>query len=152
MSKEEVEKAQRAILNAFGSREGHLAWQILELSRSGQPCDITFFSREAIIDAKIAERISIAMMYGAGPVKLKEMLDNIELANGERVSFGEIWTINPMPMDGFSADELADADISEADEPSDFYGGKTLREVIRETYRPATDELLDHYIRRFIAS
>lgn len=152
MSKEDAEKAQQAIMERFGSREGHLAWQILELSRSGQPCDITFFERDAITATKISERISIALMYGAGPEKLKELLENIELVNGVRIVFGEIWTINPMPMHGFTANELAKVDISEADEPSEFYAGKTLREVLSETYRPSTDELLDHYIRRFIAS
>ncbi|MBY5881792.1 hypothetical protein ACCS70_32580 [Rhizobium ruizarguesonis] len=149
---DEVENMQKAVLAAFGSREGHLAWQMLELSGSGQPCDITFYNRGPIIDTKISERISIAMMYGAGASKLRELLENVELASGEFVRFGDIWTINPMPVGGFSEAELAAADMSEVDQPSPFYNGKSLREVIMETYRPATAEELDRYIRRWIVS
>ncbi|MGO8632074.1 hypothetical protein ACC807_37870, partial [Rhizobium ruizarguesonis] len=68
---DEVANMQKAVLAAFGSREVHLAWQMLALSGSGQPCDITFYNRGPIIDTKISERISIARMYGAGASQLR---------------------------------------------------------------------------------
>ena len=55
-------------------------------------------------------------MYGAGARKLKEMLKNIKLSNGSIISISEIWTINPMPQKGFSKEELASVDITEAEE------------------------------------
>ncbi|EJJ28070.1 hypothetical protein [Rhizobium sp. CF142] len=148
----DFEQMKKAMLDTFGSREGHLGWQIIELSRSGQPCDITFFKRAPIINTKISERISTALMYGAGAAKLKELFESIEFGNGERAGFGEIWTINPMPAGGFTVEELAAIDMSEVDRPEQAYGGKSLRDVIKDTYRPTTDEQLDLYIRRWIAS
>jgi hypothetical protein len=135
----------------FGSREGHLAFQLVTLSFSGQPCDVTFYHRRPIINVKVDQKIATALMYGAGASKLREMLRKICFSDGTAISFGEIWTVNPMPSDGFSEEELNSVNMSEAEEcigPN----GETLRKMIRDTYHCTSIEEEDFYLRRFIAS
>lgn len=145
--KEIMEKME----NEFGSRLGFLGYQIVTLSMLGQPCDITFFNRDPILNVKIDPQINLALMYGAGAKKLKELLENIKLSNGEQTSIGEIWTINPMPVGGISKEVLESVDLSEANEivgPN----GETLRKMISDTYHCKSEEEENIYIRRFIAS
>ena len=73
---------------------------LIALSRTGQPCDITFHKRKPILNVKVPESINAALMYGAGPKKLEQMLDRIPFSDGTTVAFGEIWTINPTPKGG----------------------------------------------------
>jgi hypothetical protein len=118
---------------------------------TGQPCNVTFFKRKPALGVKISQKIDVALMYGAGAQKLKELLERIELSNGDRVSIVEIRTLNPMPAKGFSEEELAAVDLSEADTevgPS----GETLREMIRETYHCESLAEEEKFLRRFIAS
>lgn len=150
-TKEELQEAQERLLEHFGSRESHLGWQILMLSQSQQPVDITFWKKPPLLDIKIDPQISLAMMYGAGPKKLQEMLDSIKLSDGSRVSFGEIWTINPMPFGGFTQEELDAVDLSIAEEPGEP-GGTSRRKMIGDTYHCKTREEEDKFLRRFIAS
>ena len=44
------EYVQSKMMELFGSREGHLAWQLITLSEFGQPCDVTFYNRKPIFD------------------------------------------------------------------------------------------------------
>ncbi len=139
------------IKEELGSRLGFLGYQILMLSMTGQPCDITFFKKEPAIDVKIDPQITLAFMYGAGVKKLKELLEHIKLSNGYEISIGEIWTINPIPKGGFSKDELDAVDMSEA-ENKVGPNGETLRKMISDTYHCKSGEEEDYYLRRFIAS
>ena len=135
----------------FGSRIGFLGHQILMISMTGQRCDITFFKKEPAINVKIDQQINLAIMYGAGPKKLKELLENIKLSNGDTVSIGEIWTIHPMPKGGFTKEELDSVDMSKSEQkvgPS----GETLREMIRNTYHCKSKDEEDNYLRKYIAS
>ena len=91
------------------------------------------------------------MVYGAGPKRLTEMLNAIKFSDGTTAGIKEIWTVNPIPRDGFTKDELATVDMTEAEErvgPN----GETLRQMIRETYHCETVEEENKYLRRFIAS
>ena len=135
----------------FGSRMGFLGHQILMLSMTGQKCDITFFKKKPAIDVKINQQIHLALMYGAGAKKLQEMLENIKLSNGDSVSIGEIWTINPMPKGGFTKEELASVDMTEAEQEAGLKG-ETLREMIKNTYHCKSKDEEDYYLRRYIAS
>jgi hypothetical protein len=121
------------------------------LSTSGQPCDITFFEKAPVINVKIDQQIALAIMYGAGAKRLQEMLGDIKLSNGNKISIGEIWTINPMPKGGFSKEELEAVDMSKAEEQVGP-NGETLRKVIKDTYHCKTRDDEDYYLRRFIAS
>ena len=144
-------QAMADFIKHFGSRIGFLGYQLTMLSVSGQPCDLTFFKSKPILDVKIDPKITLALMYGAGPEKLKEMLQAIKLSNGTVVSISDIWTINPMPVKGFTKEELAAVDLTEAEEAMGPKG-ETLREMIRQSYHCTTKEEEDKYLRRFIAS
>ena len=135
----------------FGSRLGFMAHQIQLLSMTGQRCDVTFYEKKPAIEVKIDQTISLALMYGAGAKKLKELLENIGLSNGDTISFREIWTINPMPVGGIPKEELDAVDMAEAEEQSGP-NGETLRKMISETYHCETKEEEDQFLRRFIAS
>lgn len=143
--------AAQTLLNHFGSREAFLGSMLVNLSVTGQPCDITFYSRQPVIDVVVDQRIHIALMYSAGPKKLHELLQNISLSNSESCRLDEIWTINPMPKGGIPANELQAVDMSHAVErvgPN----GQTLRKMIAETYHCKSHEEEDVFIRRFLAS
>ncbi len=135
----------------FGDARGLLAHQILTFSMSGQPCDVTFFKRKPALNGKIDQKLSLALMYGAGPKKLQEMLDNISLSDGQVVSFSEIWVILPMPERGFSPEQLAEVDLSHRGEK---FGpnGETIREMIRDTYHCKSKDEEDKFLRRYLAS
>jgi len=147
----DIKEAIEKILEHYGSREAFLGNQLVTLSMTGQFCDVTFFKKKPAIDVIIDPRINIALMYGAGAKKLKEMLMNIKLSNGEVISIEEIWTINPMPKGSISPEELNSVDMSKAEErvgPN----GETLRKMISDTYHCETEEQENLYLRRFIAS
>ena len=142
---------KKKIEKEFGSRIALLGHQILMLSMGGQPCDITFFKGEPAINVKIDSKITLAIMYGAGATKLRDMLEHIKLSNGKIVRISEIWTINPMPKGGFSKDDLDAVDMSKPEEKIRPQG-ETLREMIRDTYHCKSREDEDYYLRRYIAS
>lgn len=150
-TKEELQEVQNLLLEKFGSREASLGFQIIMLSQSQQPCDITFWNKEPVLDVTIDQQISIAMMYGAGAKKIQDLLSSFRISNGDHVAFGEIWTIHPMPREGFSDEELAAVDLVEADEVAEP-GGATLRQMIRDTYHAKNREEEDRYLRRYLAS
>ncbi len=70
----------------FGGRVGFMGYQILTLSQSGQPCDITRYNQQPLLDVVIDPKIAIAMMYGVGPAKLMQLIDPVPLADGRSVS------------------------------------------------------------------
>lgn len=141
----------KKIENEFGSRFGFLGHHILMLSTFGQPCDITFFKKSPAINVKIDPQISLALMYGAGAEKLQKLLETIKLSNGDKISIGDIWTVNPMPKDGFSKEELEAVDMLKAEEQVGP-NGETLRKMIKDTYHCNSKNDEDYYLRRFIAS
>jgi len=147
----DIKEAINKLLEHYGSREAFLGNQLFTLSMFSQPCDVTFYNKKPAIDVNIDPKISIALMYGAGAKKLNEILMNIKLSNGDVISIEEIWTINPMPKGGISKEELAQVDMSKADEKVGP-NGETLRKMISDTYHCSTEEEEDYYLRRFIAS
>jgi hypothetical protein len=151
MTAPELQDAMKRFQEVRGSREQHLGMMLIELSTSGQPCDVTFYNRSPILDVKVDQQLALAMMYGAGAMRLKEMLDQIKFSDGTTASFGEIWTINPMPKGGFSQDELDTVDLSMGDQESGP-NGETLRQMIKETYHCKSEKDADHFLRRFLAS
>lgn len=147
----ETKEAMEKIQQEFGSRFGFLGHQLIMLSMTGQPCDVTFFERSPAVDVKIDQKVNIALMYGAGAIKLKEILENIKLSNGESASINDIWTVNPMPQNGFTQKELDSVDMAESEEKVGP-NGETLRKMIGDTYHCNSQEQEDYYLRRFIAS
>lgn len=147
----DTNEAMKIIEEQFGSRLAFLGYQVVMLSMTGQPCDVTFYKRKPALDVTINQQINIALMYGAGANKLKEMLENIKLSNGEAVSLGEIWTLNPMPKSGFTEAELAAVNLAEAEEKVGP-NGETLRKMISDTYHCDSRDEEDRFLKRFIAS
>ncbi|MHC2539141.1 hypothetical protein [Bradyrhizobium diazoefficiens] len=147
----EIAEAQRRFTEVFGSREQHLAWQIIKLSETAQPCDVTFYRRPPILDVTIDNQIALALAYGAGAEKLREKLARIRFSDGSVAGFAEIWTINPMPKGGIPKADLDAANMNEAEE-NVGPNGETLRQMIRETYHCSSREEEDKFLRRFIAS
>lgn len=145
------QEAMKRLNEHFGGPEQMLGHMILTLSMSGQPCDVAFRDRKPVLDVKIDESISLALMYGAGARKLQEKLSQIRLSNGDVVSIDEIWMLLPMPVKGFSADELEDVDLADGDE---VFGpnGETIREMIRAVYHCKTKEEEEKFLRRYLAS
>ena len=128
-----------------------LAQMIISLSMSGQPCDVTFFNEEPILHVTIDEQINLALMYGAGPKRLKEILDNIKLSNGRTVSIGDIWMVFPMPREGLSQQQLAAVNLVEGEEkhgPNE----ETIREMIGNCYHCKSKDDEERFLRRYLAS
>jgi hypothetical protein len=147
----DTDEARRRLQERFGSREAFLGYQIVMLSQLGQPCDVTFYRRKPIIHVKVDQQIALALMYGAGPKRLAEMMSSIKFSDGTTANLGEIWTINAMPTGGFAEAQLNAVDLSEAEERVGP-GGETLRKMIRDTYHCSSTQDEDYYLRRFIAS
>ena len=134
----------------FGSREGMLTHNLTMLSTSGQPADITFYKRKPLINVQISTKIGAARLYGLES-QLPRLLRRIEFSNGMSASLAEIWTVNPMPLEGFTDEELAAVDLSQGEERQGPQG-ETLRKMIRKTYQCKSRKETDHYLRRWIAS
>jgi hypothetical protein len=147
----DVQRGIDAIIEQDGSRIQHLFRTLHQLALSQQPTDITLYNEKPHLDVKIDPKFVYALMYGAGAEKLAELLSSIGLSNGKTVSLKQIWTINPMPTDGFTDEELASVDLREA-EGKVGPNGETLRQMISETYHCSSTEEEDHFLRRFIAS
>jgi hypothetical protein len=120
------------------------------LSTSGQPADVTFYRRKPILDVRVSTKIGAARLYGLES-QLPRLLKRIEFSNGVVASLGEIWTVNPMPMDGFSPEELATVDLAQGEERQGPQG-ETLRKMIRKTYHCKSRKETDYFLRRWIAS
>lgn len=144
-------KAMEKLKEHFGGPMEMLGHMILTLSMSGQPCDVTFRDKKAALDVKIDPQIALALMYGAGPGKLQEMLASIRLSNGDVISINEIWVVLPMSANGFSKEELAEVDLAKGEE---VYGpnGETVREMVRNVYHCESKEEEEKYLRRYLAS
>jgi hypothetical protein len=146
-----TQDAKKALEKAFGSRESFWGFELITLSQTGQPFDVTFYDRKPILEVTLGPKLFSAIAYGAGPKKLAELLNHLEFSDGTVAAFGQIWTIHPMPKGGFSEAELAAVDLSHGEErlgPN----GETLREMIRNTYQCASTEEEDHFFRRYLAS
>lgn len=145
------QEAMEKLQERFGFRSSMLFMQLYFLATSGQPCDVTVYDGSPHIDVKLDPDFAYAVMYGAGPAKLAEMLSEIKLSDGSTISLNEIWTINPMPKGGFTTQQLDEADLSQGNERMGP-NGETLIEMIRETYKCKSPEDEEKHLRRWIAS
>jgi hypothetical protein len=149
--KENIQNGIDAITKQDGSRIKHLFLQLHHMAMSRQPTDITLYKGDPHLNIKIDAKFVYALMYGAGAEKLAELLSVIGLSDGSTVSITNIWTVNPMPADGFTEEELSAVDLQEAEEKVGP-NGETLRKMISDTYHCSSREQEDYFLRRFIAS
>jgi hypothetical protein len=147
----DAKNAIKKLEDQFGGRLGLLVSQIVTLSATGQPCDVTFYDRKPALSVTILPAINAALMYGVGTEKLAEMLQRIELSNGMAINLVEIWTINHLPKDGLTEEQLAAVDLADAEEKVGP-AGETLRKMIRDTYHCKNQIEEDRFLRRYIAS
>ena len=145
------EKVMANLLKHFGGPMDILIHQIIYLSNTEQPCDVTFRDKKPVIDVTLDSRIAFGLMYGAGPKKMRELLSSIRLSNGETVSLDEIWVVFPMPVGGFTEGVLKGVDLALGEEQ---WGpnGETVREMIRNVYHCESDQEEEKFLRRYLAS
>jgi hypothetical protein len=144
------QEAMQRLEQHFGGREGMLTHTLTMLSTSGQPTDVTFYRRKPLLDVRVSTKLGAARLYGLES-HVPRLLKRIEFSNGAVASLGEIWTVNPMPMGGFTAEELAAVDLSEAEQRIGPQG-ETMRKMIRKTYHCKSRKETDFFLRRWIAS
>ncbi|MBY5711844.1 hypothetical protein [Rhizobium leguminosarum] len=144
------QEAMKRLDEHFGGREGMLTHTLTMLSTSGQPTDVTFYRRKPLLDVRVSTKLGAARLYGLES-HVPRLMKRIEFSNGAIASLDEIWTVNPMPIGGFTAEELAAVDLSEAEQRIGPQG-ETMRKMIRKTYHCKSRKETDIYLRRWIAS
>ena len=135
-------------------RQEHIFKIICAVAVSKDPCDICTYSGPVYLEAVFSSKFVHALQYGAGAQSMKPLLENlgIRTKDGEfTISLADIWIIAPMPKGGITEEELNAVDLSQGDQPAGD-AGKTISEVIRETYRPKSDSEHEYFLRRFLAS
>ena len=144
------QEAIKRLEQHFGDRVGMLTHTLTLLSTSGQPTDVTFYRRKPILDVRVSVKLGAARLYGLED-HVPRVLKRIEFSNGMTANISEIWTINPMPTEGFTQEELDNVDLSEGDQQAGPQG-ETIRKMIRSTYHCKSNKETDYYLRRWIAS
>jgi hypothetical protein len=144
------QEAIKRLEQHFGDRVGMLTHTLTLLSTSGQPTDVTFYRRKPILDVRVSVKLGAARLYGLED-HVPRVLKRIEFSNGMTANISEIWTINPMPAEGFTQEELDNVDLSEGDQQAGPQG-ETVRKMIRNTYHCKSRKETDYYLRRWIAS
>lgn len=144
------QEAIKRLEQHFGDRVGMLTHTLTLLSTSGQPTDVTFYKRKPILDVRVSAKLGAARLYGLED-HVPRVLRRIEFSNGMTANISEIWTINPMPMHGFTREELDNVDLLEGEQQAGPQG-ETIRKMIRSTYHCKSNKETDYYLRRWIAS
>lgn len=144
------QEAIKRLEQHFGNREGMLTHTLTLLSTSGQPADITFYKRKPILNVRVSAKLGAARLYGLED-QVPRVLRRIEFSNGMIANLSEIWTINPMPVDGFTQEELDNVDMSQGEQQAGPQG-ETIRKMIRNTCHCRSNKETDYYLRRWIAS
>lgn len=144
------QEAIKRLEQHFGDRVGMLTHTLTLLSTSGQPTDVTFYRRKPILDVRVSVKLGAARLYGLED-HVPRVLKRIEFSNGMTANISEIWTINPMPAEGFTQEELDNVDLSEGEQRAGPQG-ETIRKMIRSTYHCKSNKETDYYLRRWIAS
>jgi hypothetical protein len=93
------QEAMQRLEQHFGGREGMLTHTLTMLSTSGHPMDVTFYRRKPILDVRVSTKLGAARLYGLES-HVPRVLKRIEFSNGVVASLSEIWTVNPMPVEG----------------------------------------------------
>jgi hypothetical protein len=153
MKTEWVENLDWEIEEIVGNRTEHLSWQLhWYAERPFTRFDATFYKREPILEVTLnksyARNLCAALMYDQEPRRLKELLDHVKFSDGTVVKASEIWALNLIPDDL----DVNGIDLARAEEVVIGFGGETLREIIRDTYRCRSRAEEDHFIARWIAS
>ena len=143
--KSRLERIQEILEN----RAEHLFWQLQWYAKNPfKRFDVTFHKREPILEVTLNESYARNLCAALQePRRLKELLDHVQFSDGTVVKASEIWTLNFIPDDL----DVNGIDLARAEEVIGF-GGETVREIIRDTYRCRSRAEEDYFIARWIAS
>jgi hypothetical protein len=135
----------------FPSRESYLLFKIEWFAQHPDTTfDVTFLNREPLLNTTFSKgfirNLTAALMYGSTQ-RLDKTLSRVEFADGTRVNWLTIWTLNYMPSDL----DTTTVDLSKGDEVAGP-NGETIREMIRHTYRCKSRAEEDFFLGRWIAS
>jgi hypothetical protein len=139
----------RRLDEIFGSRFGHLLWQLTHYARTGQSFDAVFFDREPILDVTLDDIFASKFLDDAR--SLRRLCKRVKFSDGTIAPIDAIWLFNYMPRDGIDNAALDNVDLAQA-EVRAGQNGETIREMIRVSYRCASTAEEDFFVRRFIAS
>ena len=149
-----LEEARRRMDEIFPTWIDNLLFQLQHFAQNGAKFDATFYDREPILDVSLnrefARTFNPALAHWK-PDKFARLLDRIHFSDGTVVRISDIWVLNYMPPGGITVAKLESADIALAEVPAG-QNGKTVREIIRNTYRCITPAEEDWHVRRWIAS
>jgi len=153
--------ARRRLDELFPSKFSHTMFQLEYYAGTHQKFDVSFYQREPILDVCLErdfahELLAVLnrphmLMRRPGARRLSALLKRIVFSDGATAHIDDIWTINHMPPDRLTIAALDSADLAQA-EVRAGYGGETIREMLRETYRCASAAEEDWFVRRWIAS
>ncbi len=136
------------------NREEQIFDIICTLTLTRTPCDICTYSGQVYLDALFDAKFLYALQYGAGAKAMLPLLSNMGITTPtgySTVSLPDIWIVTPMPKEGLSQAQLDAVDLAHGDEPAGD-SGKTIKDVIKETYRPKDEKEHEYFLRRFLAS
>jgi hypothetical protein len=119
-------------------------------SQTGTPADVTFHSKDPIINVLFSPELEATLNCGGRADRLEKLPTEVALADGTLLDFDDIWTVNIMPPSKLTEEALAAVDLSEGDKTLNNEG-LTLRKIIRQTYHCKTKEQEDFYLRRALA-
>jgi hypothetical protein len=149
-----LQDARQRMGEVFPTREDLVLFQLQHFAETGQKFDVTFRDREPVLDTCLNRefaRTFVTALKHWKPDKFARLLGRIHLDDGTITPIDTIWVIVPLPPVEITIAMLESADLTMA-ETAIGEGGETVREMIRATYRCASEAELNWHIRRWIAS
>jgi hypothetical protein len=132
----------------------HIFWQLAHYANHPQQAfDVTFYDREPILEVTLAEHwageFSVALEYGTTE-RYNKLLNRVIFSDGTAATFESIGGLNFMPPN-LKHLNLNHVDLVQGEDAAGF-GGETVRQIIRETYRCRSRAEENYFLARWIAS
>ncbi|WNF56003.1 transposase [Pseudomonas sp. SG20052] len=128
----------------------HTMQQLVDLSMREGYCDITFHNAPPLIGVRLKPTLNAALMYGAGAVKIKELMDRVETRDGAVFRAVDVWVIVQFPYGLPSAKDLAEVDL--ADGEAEVAPGVSMRLMAKQVYHCKDDDEAEAMLRRVLAA
>lgn len=128
----------------------HNMRRLVDLSMREGYCDITFRNRAPLIGVRLKPTLNAALMYGAGAQKMAQLFDQIETRDGTVFRAVDVWVIVEFPKGLPSDTDLACVDLADGD--AEVAPGVSMRQMAKEVYHCADDEIAEKMLRRILAA
>lgn len=128
----------------------HTVQVLIHVSTFDQYCDITFLNGPPLVGVRLKPALGAALMYGAGAKKLAGMLERLETRDGTVFMAQDVWMVIPFPNGLPTEAELSGIDLADGD--AEVAPGVSIREMVRQVYRCASDEETERMLRRVLAA